>query len=214
MTTALILTTFNRPEYLKRCLESLQQLEELPLYYVIVDDCSTDKETLSILQETNTTGSPYFIRGIKGLLNKQENRGIKHSLQMGFAFAFSLKVDLAINLDSDAIVKPDFITRLKDLKARFPGHIVSGFNCNHPKNPILFDGDDYVMRQHANGINMCMNREQYEAHVLPALQSQGNWDYSSTHNKPFVISKPSVVSHLGWDNSTMGHVNGDRACDF
>lgn len=205
MTTALIITTYNRPEYLRQCLASIEALDGMPDEIIIVDDKSTDAGVMAAIMDSSLPMT---------ILQKDKKDGIKGSLLKGFEYALK-RCDIAINLDSDAIVRPNFITRLKDLKARYPEHIVSGFNCNHPVNPILYDGGDYVLRDHCNGINMCIDAKQYETIVRPALMSEsGNWDFDSTHSLPFVIAKPSVVQHIGWNNSTMGHVNGDRACDY
>src|SRR5690606_1001068 len=145
---------------------------------------------------------------------KNKREGIKDSLLKGFDIAFSMGVDIAINLDSDAIVKPDFITRIKDLKSRFPDRIISGFNCDNKRNPVLFDGVDYVERKHCNGINMCIDKTQYERIIKPALlRPVGNWDFDSTNNNNFIITKPSVVQHIG-AVSSMNHTGMDIACDF
>ena len=42
--TALIICTYNRVEYLWQTLDSLRKLDKEPDYYVIVDDCSTEKD--------------------------------------------------------------------------------------------------------------------------------------------------------------------------
>lgn len=205
MTTALIICTFNRPEYLKRCLESLSNATP-PDVLIIIDDASTNPEVDKLLSE--------FKWCKKWICGKNTNRGIKDSLMEGFTCAFGVfNCDLAINLDADAIVKPDFIEKLVALKKKYPDHIVSGFNCDNPKNPILFEGNGYVMRQHGNGINMCIDKKQYETIVLPALQGNGNWDFNSTNQLPFAICKPSICQHIGL-NSSMGHVGADVACDF
>ncbi len=168
MRISLILTTFNRPSLLKQCLESVLMarsyafLSETQIYLTtyIIDDCSTDPETLEIIESMSNACK---------VIKKGKNKGIKDSLLIGFDNAFTEEEhqigefvkpykfcysDYAINLDSDALVSETFFTRLIDLKTRFPDRIISGFNCNHPKNPVLFDGGEYVERKHANGINM------------------------------------------------------------
>lgn len=208
MKTALIITTYNRPELLRQCFDSVSNLHPIADYAIIVDDAS-NSETLKLLERFDGLSWATVIA-------KQQRKGIKDSLLLGFNEAFIKGADLAINLDADAIVKPDFISRLVDLKKRFPSRIVSGFNCNHPKNPVLFDGKDYVERRHCNGINMCIDKQQYETIVKPALlKPSGNWDYDSSNSMNFIISKPSVVEHLGYNHSTMGHgPHGDVSCDF
>lgn len=217
MGTALILTTFNRPSYLFQCLSSLQRLVENPDMLIIVDDCSTDPMTLRAIEQFTLTGV-HIIR-----LGKSANRGIKHSLLMGIDLAFTAGADLVINLDGDAVVTPDFVTRLKELHAGHSGYIVSGFNSmNRDKNgdrrnPIISDGDGCWLKSHANGINMCFNEMQYLNRIRPSLlRSTGNWDFDCTSGGPFVVARPSVVDHIGY-SSSMGHGSAedmDVAWDF
>lgn len=206
--TALIITTYNRPELLKQCLDSLRNADLSKVDEVIVvDDNSTDPKTVA---EVTNWKIPNRIT----LHRRNVNGGIKRALIDGYNIAFYFGADYVINLDPDAIVKPNFINELLRLKSEHPEHIISGFNCNHPQNPVISDHPDHVKRKHCNGINMLIDKEQYETIIKPALLSSGNWDYSSTHKLPFVISKPSVVQHIGVNASTMGHAGGDVACDF
>jgi glycosyltransferase involved in cell wall biosynthesis len=205
--TALIITTYNRPELLKQCLDSLRNADLSKVNEVIiVDDHSTDHNVAMLIGDfIHHNGGVYF--------RHTHNTGIKEALMTAYQFAFR-NCDLAINLDPDTIVKSNFVTTLLQLKQQHPDSIISGFNCNHPQNPVISSHDGYVLRKHCNGINMLIDKQQYETVIKPALQSNGNWDYNSTHTKPFVISKPSVVQHIGINQSTMGHAGGDVACDF
>lgn len=207
MKSALIVTTYNRRNYLRDCLNSLSQLSEFPQVIIFSDDCSDDPNIKDMRYCFISPNEQFY-------LSTERNMGIRKNLLLAYDFAFNYDCDFVINLDGDAIVKPNFITRLIGLKNRFPHSIVSGFNCNNPKNPILKDGDDYVLRRHCNGINMGIDKEQYKYIIKPALEQDGNWDYNSTHEQPFVISKPSVVQHIGMISS-MGHNDSpDVACDF
>lgn len=209
--TGLVITTYNRPDLLAQCFESLYRLSIKPDMLIIVDDGS-DQETITIISAF------LFLfklpKGQKILVRKDTNAGIKDSLKIGFEMAFNAGCDVVINLDGDAIVRANFIEVLVSLKKQFPNNIVSGFNCDNPKNPVLGSGVDFVERKHSNGINFCLSKEQYERIVLPALNSNSNWDFDSTNKLGFIISKPSVVQHIGAHNSTMGHAGGDVACDF
>lgn len=206
MKTCLIVTSYNRPEYLKRCLDSLSRLETKPDVIIFIDDASDPaNKIMDILADNKIKTNRYYYF-------KDQNLGIKDSLINGFSAAFGqFNCDLAINLDADAIVKPDFITKLKAL---YDGkHIVSGFNCDNPKNPLLAKGSGFVLRRHGNGINMLIDKKQYETIIKPALQSDGNWDFNSTNKLPFKICVPSVCQHIGLESS-MGHIGADVACDF
>lgn len=210
--TALIITTFNRSDLLKQCLDSLRECDLSKVTHLLIyDDSSTDKGVHNIASD--------FLSNISGIetcrISSDKNRGIKNSLRNAYEYCFGYgEVEYCINLDPDAIVKPNFINELLKLKEEFPEHIISGFNCEHPQNPVISSHGHYVKRKHCNGINMLIDRSQYEAIIKPALLSNGNWDYSSTHKLPFIISRPSLVQHLGVNKSTMGHTGGDVACDF
>lgn len=207
MKTALIITSYNRYEYYKKCIDSVLAMYEMPDSIYLADDCSTDHNMINtIINLVNDVENVHYIP-------TDSNCGIRNNLLGTIDTVYNMGYDLIINLDGDAIVKPNFITRMKELKQRFPDSIVSGFNCNHVQNPVLYTGHDYVERKHCNGINMCFYAQQYIDIIRPALMSNGNWDYNSTHNKNFIISKPSVVQHIGL-NSSMGHHNVDIACDF
>lgn len=206
MKVALIIPVHNRPEYLQQCLASISRTD-LPkdLLLILVNDASTDNKAIELFNS-------FELKGAKiERYHYEKNQGIRNVLLFAFDHCFNNGIDICINLDSDAIVRRDFFTRLLALHG---DSIVSGFNCNNPKNPILKDDKDHVSRQHCNGINMCMNKAQYEKIVRPALLKDGNWDFNSTNKKPFVITKPSVVQHIGMVSS-MGHnINPDVACDF
>jgi glycosyltransferase involved in cell wall biosynthesis len=209
MKTALIITTFNRSDLFKQCVDSLLNADLSPLEMIVVrDDASKDNE---VLNQINRLAMHSPVK-VVGMLSK-DNKGIKHSLLECYGYALH-HCDLAINLDPDAIVKSNFVTTLLQLKHQHPDSIISGFNCNHPQNPVISSHDGYVLRKHCNGINMLIDKQQYETIIKPALLANGNWDFNSTNKLPFVISKPSVVQHIGANQSTMEHAGGDVACDF
>lgn len=115
MKTSLIVTTYNRPDLLKKCLFSLTQLVEHPTYGIYIDDASTDEWVVWYYK----TAREYYQEAGNGNVFVEVNNkniGIKNNLIKGFDKSFELGCDIAVNLDGDAIVKPDFITRLKDIK--------------------------------------------------------------------------------------------------
>ncbi len=212
MTAALIVTTFNRPEYLSQCLQSLRGVNyPADTLLIIVDDCSTDKQTIELINEFSLP-----IQVIKYL--KPQNKGIKDSLLIGYSLAFQY-CDIAINLDGDAIVKPEFIERLLELQKQFPDNIVSGFNSKNKdgdklRNPIVSEHEGYAVKKYANGINMVVNRELYDKYIHKGLTSNTNWDYAASKENNCIIAVPSLVQHIGI-NSSMGHGNNpDVAFDF
>lgn len=217
----LVIPIYNRPEYVRRCFDSLLKATEQPDLIVLVDDCSSDASITPIIDWfRGATSCPVHV------ITHQVNSGIRESLLTGISAALHhipergvAPITTIINLDSDAIVKPNFITTLTNLfKEHKQKHIVSGFNCETSANPILQYCDGYATKAYGNGINMCFDKELYEKYIKPSLLIDGNWDYNTSlacqkDKLPFIITTPSVVQHIGV-KSSMGHVGGDFAKDF
>jgi glycosyltransferase involved in cell wall biosynthesis len=216
MKIGLLITTFNRPEYLRQTLDSLKRADLHGAQILIVDDCSRDNETLRLI-------NPYKkIRNYKNL-------SIRYSIQIGFDYLIKQGCDTLVNLDSDAIVRCDFLTRLLELYKRFPDRIISGFNTLSRsrtgilRHPVIKQGNGYVEKESIGGINMLMSVKTYYEIVKPALlesqQTKDHWDkiacrISKEQGKTIIVSSPSVIQHIGI-SSAMGHRdNPDVAQDF
>ena len=199
MKVALVIPTYNRPEYVKRCYASLVKLTTQPDYIMVVDDCSTVKMPKLKLPNAQAYSTPY-------------NSGVKYALTCVIDKAIVTGADVVINLDSDAIVSPDFVDVLVKLHSK-TGLICSGFN--NPKVPFVKQHNGYGIKRNANGINMCFNKSQYLNYIRPSLISNTkDWDlHASSRIKEFAITKPSCVQHIG-EVSSMGHYPADVALDF
>lgn len=206
----LLICTYNRSDYFRQCVNSLLMLERKPDMIVVYDDASTDTLVRVIAKDlARVCENMHFVEN-------PSNRGIKNSMKRGCELLFSKGCDMVVNLDGDAIVKPNFLSRLIEVYDLCGGEcIVSGFNCDHPVNPILQYNDEHgvAFRKHANGINMCFSKSQYDSVLSKSLNSDGNWDYNSAHKMPFAITVPSVVQHIGLVSS-MGHNVPDVAKDY
>jgi glycosyltransferase involved in cell wall biosynthesis len=116
MKTALLITTFNRPDYLRRCLASVKRAGIKDV--LIVDDCSTDKETLELLKHCDYK-----------FYCSPRRRGICNSLIVGIDTLFSpMGYDIVINIDADAIIRNDYMERMLELHNDFPDDIITGFH--------------------------------------------------------------------------------------
>lgn len=208
MKVALLICTYNRPEYLRECLWSLERADLSRVDTIwVVDDCSTNTETISL------------IKGFKcdHVMTAPTNNGIKKSLINGYESLF-FEYEIIINLDSDAIVRPDFVNQLLD---NYVGGILTGFhsvtkNANGTdRHKILREEAGLYVKQSVGGINMCINKEAYEKYVKPALFGPGNWDHNACINAGYAYClKESVIQHIGFDSS-MGHIEQpDVADDF
>lgn len=218
MHTALLITIYNRPEYVRKCLQSIGRCfipDGLKIY--LIDDCSDSADVIKACAElTEHTG----ISGIVEYRRNDRNLGIKESLKRNIDQIIEDGAGVIINLDSDSVVKPNFLMEILSLKRKHPNNIVSGFNHVSDRNPNVFEKKDHVLKRLCNGINMCFNKQQYQDYIRPALQIGGNWDYNVSQKcvvdgNMIVVTKPSVVQHIGYDSS-MGHgkYGFDYAQDF
>lgn len=223
MKVGLVITTYNRPQYLKLCFESLLRADLSKIdRIVIVDDKSTDEETLNLLMNFHVDISISLLVRLK-----PENKSIKDSLLIGFQDLLEHGCDTLINLDGDAIVRNDFVDVLLALHQKYPALITTGFNCNtlnrdgSIRHKHIYSEPGATFRQSVGGINMCFSRETYLKFVKPALihtlQYGGNWDQLSCINSmaeslPVAVTVPSVVQHLGVVSS-MGHGSDGEPCD-
>lgn len=216
MKVGIVIPVYNRFNYVSKCLESLNKVEtseDVSIY--IINDGSTDENIDVLLNSFNPNWAKVKI------LKVPINRGISNAIQVGL---LRLKYDgcnMFINLDSDAIVKPNFIDVLLDLKLRFKNNIVSGFNTQSAdlktgeiRHKIIKEESDYVIKSTIGGINMVFTSDQCLSLILPALKTPGHWDWNvCKKHKNFIVSKPSVIQHIGINEGK--HMdNPDIAYDF
>lgn len=217
----LVITCFNRPEYLKRCFESLinSDTKDIKLI-VLVDDCSTNLEAIQLFNQFNLDG----VMIVK--FRNPVNCSVRAGLIRGYETCYAEGCEIVMNIDSDAIVKPDFITRITSLNKAHKDSIVSGFNCltknrdGSERHLILKSFENYHLKKSIGGINMCMYEHVYWKYVRPSLtHPHYNWDNIACLNamkygKPIVVLFPSVIQHIGMSSSMGHHDNPDTAEDF
>lgn len=229
MKLGIIITTYNRPEYLQQCFDSIRSAD-IPknTLFIIIDDFSTDKRTSDLISDFFDS-NPSRTNSLNN--RKPERRGIADSIRYGFTEAFYHGCDVVMNLDSDAIVRNDFVHVLLELHKTFPDHIITGFNCltsnrdGSQRHEVLSEGKGWNTKKSVGGINMCANESIYKKYLLPALEVSikqgGNWDHMACINsekdgKDIICSVPSVVQHIGIVSS-LGHSSTeepDTAQDF
>lgn len=218
----LLITTWNRHGYLKKCLDSLSNADLSKIDEILIVDDNSDHEAYSLM-ESFVFGKPKW-----NLYRKRQNKGIKDSLLKGFGSFFDKGMDLVINLDGDMVVRHDFVEKLLDAKERFPDLLLTGFNCEtlnkdgSIRHKVLYTDGVFKFRRTVGGCNLVINKEQYYKWVRPALTMDGNWDFntcmnSSAESLPVCVLTPSVCNHIGFESS-MGHSQGgeppDTAEDF
>ena len=210
MKLGLVITIYNRPEYLAKTFNSLKKSQLPPnLEIFMIDDCSTDKMTNKIFKEFCLPG----VR-IKKIINTK-NENMFYGLKKGFDYFYASNTDVIFNLDSDVTVKPYWINILLQLLKIFPHNIISGFNT--PQHPISDTFHKYHTKKSVGGVNILFNRKIYPEFASLIKNIQWDWDicyYMQKQNRPFIVSNPSVVQHIGELSTLREHRNYDVALDY
>ncbi len=222
MKIAIVIPTFNRPQYLERCLNSIKRSDLNGADIIIADDASTDFKTVEVIERFTSEG---LIKYKNQFLHKK-NGGICKMLLTYIDYAFKLDYDIVINLDSDAIVRNDWMKVLLKLHKDSPNQIITGFHSTtknadgSERHKIIGTGEGCVQKKSVGGINMLFTKETFEKYAKPALyhciENGGNWDHMTCINAGSVIcSVPSVIQHIGIESS-LGHTHDkpDVADDF
>lgn len=209
--TGIVITTWNRPEYLQQCLQSLQRSNLSDSVVVIVDDASDDKQTLDLVRAFNTA-TPYI------RIFKKKQTSMHVSLDIGWALLRNLGCKYLCNLDADTLVRTDWLTTLRSLFESVPyprdSTLLSGFNRSNPPC-ILEEYEHYLRKYRMGGINYFFSPGFY--HQIRFLLFNSNWDshvqyYCGTQHVDrfhMICCKPSVVQHIG----RVG-LNAGQRCSF
>jgi len=113
---SILLATYNWPQALKLCLESLATQSDRNFEIIIADDGSTESTKQVIEQFKASASIP-----IEHLW--QEDQGFRKTIILNRAIA-AAHGDYLVFLDGDCIVQPDFIARHRALAQK--GYLVSG----------------------------------------------------------------------------------------
>lgn len=111
---SILLATYNWPQALKLCLESLATQTDRDFEIIIADDGSTQSTTQLIDSYKNTLPITHLW---------QEDEGFRKTKILNQAIA-TAQGDYLIFLDGDCIVQPDFVERHRQLAQK--GYLVTG----------------------------------------------------------------------------------------
>ena len=113
---SILLATYNWPQALKLCLESLATQTDTDFEIIIADDGSTS-ETKNLIEHIQQT-HPISIQHLW-----QEDRGFRKTVILNQAIN-AAHGDYLVFLDGDCIVQPDFVARHRALSQK--GYLVTG----------------------------------------------------------------------------------------
>jgi glycosyltransferase involved in cell wall biosynthesis len=171
-TFSITITVYNRPEQVIRAMESIRNQTYQEWEMIIIDDCSTDNTWQTLLEYDEQWGDDYRIK----LSRNDINRGTFYSRNVGIQEATG---DFIINLDSDDLLIPSALERLKDtiwkndakiVQFKYYRDDISSANPNtHLLSHTQLDqmAEDPKYRDHANSSwgFFCFNRQYIIDHV-------------------------------------------------
>lgn len=210
MEIVLLIRNYNRPEYLKKTLNSILKSDiDLCKHRYIFDDGSNDDKTLELLKDKD-----YISQNKKEfeVLFNDENVGCSKSFVNALNYLkekYEHTNTLICTIDNDVEVKPHFINTLKNayLKAKENFHhqnmILTGFNpSNAHLNKINENEDDDFYQKISIGAVNYFFHISFIDNIINSWPKRpsGDWGvirFMRKNNYPVLCLKKSVLNHIG-----------------
>ena len=214
----LVITTYNRPHYLARCLQSLRRSRLTGCVLMVVDDGSTDERTLHLIRQFAIPGTPV----IKAYRTPAAGCYIHENLQFGWDYLHQqVGCTYLANLDPDTLVKRAWLTQLQTLYTQMAvverTLIVTGFTAY--QHPVAETTERYYRKASIGGLNLFFAAKLYAPLVRPTL-TDFQWDLHlvaamQAGGYAFFCTRPSVIQHIGRQGLWSGpHGIFDFAIDY
>lgn len=182
LTLAIIIPVYNDERYLSNCLNSLAAQSVMPNEVIVVDNNCTD-DSIKIAKSYS------FVSVVK-----EKHQGVYYARTKGFN---SAKSEILARIDSDSILKPDWVEKIKDFyseKSNLNKALTGGgffYNVRSPKingwvlNQIMIRFNRLLIGHYILwGSNMAMLRSQWQAVK------------SSTCSNPMIHEDIDLAIHL------------------
>jgi hypothetical protein len=218
------LSTFNRKNITKLCLENLKQIvdKDKKSKLVIYDDASTNY------------GDEFLKQYSDNVLRFRVSGGIERSRARAFRdFIYIYKdFDLFYMTDNDTIHDPDFLEILRKLyessskkfDKKLPIGLYNSKFHNNPKN-VIYENNILSVRKTCPGVSQCFDREMINKMLTfinknPVYETLYGFDYHwpASLNVPFLQTQISYLEHFARDKKEKGlhstHTINDPRADF
>ena len=216
----LIITTYKRSKYLEITLRYLRFSNLDNTILMIIDDYSNKKKVTQLIKSFNMLNVPII------KIFKKENNNMYHSLRVGWDILEKMGCDYFCNLDSDTIMHPLWLYKLKELYQQFESELsinktktlITGFNTTR-NHKVIGEYGNYYKKSSIGGVNLFFHKDLYKE--IKDFMKDRLWDFyivnHMNHNEYQIIcTKPSVIQHIGFKglNSFVENNNFDFAKDF
>ena len=219
----LVIPIYNRAKYVRRCFRSLQASQLQDTVVILMDDASTDQDTTNLIDGFFHRDAPVI-----KMVRKRELylSSVDYTLPTNLSISFNyllcfFSCRYLCILDSDTLVKPDWLNRLCRLHESFTAKkslpvIVSGFNTL-AHSYIQTSSKNFVYKESLGGINMLFTSDLYEEVVFPV---NPRWDEVVGHRMKkkgykMICIRPSVIQHIGYKGSfSNSYIFSNTAFDY
>lgn len=204
MSAPIVISVYNRPEHLKRCVASLAanpEAEETELY--IVSDAPAVPQHKAVVEEIRK-----YVRSIEGfksvtLLAWEENKGSTRSITDARSLVFE-KYDVLIFMEDDNVVSPYFLNYINAGLEKYRDvpdvYCICGYNYNVPP-PTDYSYDCYFMYA-ISAYGYAVWKEKYEAFYRnyrnPDCKSKEYKRYLRCINQPAFFLKRMLKQNVIW----------------
>ena len=222
---AMNMTCYNRPSYLRTTLSSLMK-SNIPedTYLYITDDCSSNLETLDILNSIKSVGK------LTVNINRRKNHvGITKNVLDGLKHCFDKSgSDFVIALNSDCVFNPSWLVKLLDAKIKLADRnigAITAFNMQYTGDKVKQDYNHTIITTLSNGIRVkdscsgfctMINRDVFS--TLGNIKDHWDCRYVDrcrTMKYGIFCTDKSYVQHIGIDGiHTRSNNEIDVAIDF
>jgi GT2 family glycosyltransferase len=186
----IVIPVFNRIEYTRECLKSLEAQTLQGIRIVVVDDGSTDGTPEVLAEEfpgvvvLHGTGNLFWTASI--------NLGIRHALEAG--------ADYVLTLNNDTIATPDFMERMMYWADRTPNALLGALDIDHQTGRPYYGGEIF---------NWLLAKSTYLLNSLPESQRHGLHEVSLYPGRGLLIPR-NVFEKIGlFDERRLPHYLAD-----
>ena len=199
MSIALIVRSWNRPEYLRQTIDSLLQSDINKCYKrIIYDDGSTDPETLQILKDSKLMNVP----GKEFKVIFASHSGHKQSFLN--AIDSVTRCEYICTIDNDMIVSPDFMTvcieAYKGAQRQFRTNdiLLTGFRPTNAHPGIKKEYPTFITKYSCGGEHYYFHMD-FKGYMVRQWNrvTHGLCNNMIANKLPIVCPKQGVVQHIG-----------------
>ena len=188
------ITTYDRPEYLNRCILSLYASKGIENCDVtIFDDCSPIWD-ISFLKNI----FPYSVK----IIRNDQNLGSDENIRKMFIYFLKSESDIFVSVDSDLIFHPLWIDVIT-LNIDKTDGIFSLYNsvCHPPTSKCLIDDTPFLLKEHIGSAGVVMNKNIVREIIENVPESPYyDWEWSQylfNRGTRLLVSQRSYIQHLG-----------------